>query len=206
MTAMLLESAVEQGFIYALVALALFLSYRVLDIADLTTDGTFVLGSAVSAVFSAAGKPVPRLMELDIWYWASTPPDRAVQPLAMHSPTVMVKAGSMEEALTMSRLSPVARMDRPIWVLRKRAIAAPAARVMAAQTIILLQPGPSRAAARVNTVSALSRGRSARLPMVHRLLVYRPVMVTMPARRAVTFIRVGRKAVTKAAARCLNPL
>lgn len=58
MTAMLLESAVEQGFIYALVALALYLSYRVLDIADLTTDGTFVLGSAVSAVFSAAGKPV----------------------------------------------------------------------------------------------------------------------------------------------------
>ena len=54
MTAMLLESAVEQGFIYALVALALYLSYRVLDIADLTTDGTFVLGSAVSAVFSAA--------------------------------------------------------------------------------------------------------------------------------------------------------
>ena len=41
MTAMLLESAVEQGFIYALVALALYLSYRVLDIADLTTDGTF---------------------------------------------------------------------------------------------------------------------------------------------------------------------
>lgn len=58
MTAMLLESAVEQGFIYALVALALYLSYRVLDIADLTTDGTFVLGSAVSAVFSAAGKPL----------------------------------------------------------------------------------------------------------------------------------------------------
>ena len=58
MTAMLLESAVEQGFIYALVALALYLSYRVLDIADLTTDGTFVLGSAVSAVFSAAGRPV----------------------------------------------------------------------------------------------------------------------------------------------------
>ena len=57
MTAMLLESAVEQGFIYALVALALYLSYRVLDIADLTTDGTFVLGSAVSAVVAAAGHP-----------------------------------------------------------------------------------------------------------------------------------------------------
>ena len=115
--------------------------------------------------------PVPRLMLLDIWYWASTPPERAVQPLAMHRPTVMVKAGSMEEAETMSRLSPVARMDRPIWVLRKRAMAAAAAMVMAAQRMSLLHSLPSRAAARVNTVSALSRGRSARLPMVHRLMV-----------------------------------
>ncbi len=57
MNAMLLQIAVEQGFIYALVALALYLSYRVLDIADLTTDGTFVLGSAVSAVVAAAGHP-----------------------------------------------------------------------------------------------------------------------------------------------------
>ena len=58
MTAMLLESAVEQGFIYALVALALYLSYRVLDIADLTTDGTFVLGSAGSG-FSRPLKSCP---------------------------------------------------------------------------------------------------------------------------------------------------
>ena len=50
MSIMLLQGAVEQGFIYALVALALYLSYRTLDIADLTTDGTFVLGCAVSAV------------------------------------------------------------------------------------------------------------------------------------------------------------
>ena len=41
--------------LYALVAMALFLSYRILDIADLTTDGSFVLGCAVSAM--AAGAP-----------------------------------------------------------------------------------------------------------------------------------------------------
>ena len=35
------QTALELGFQYALVAMALFLSYRVLDIADLTTDGTF---------------------------------------------------------------------------------------------------------------------------------------------------------------------
>ena len=34
------QTALELGFLYALVAMALFLSYRILDIADLTTDGT----------------------------------------------------------------------------------------------------------------------------------------------------------------------
>ena len=42
-------SALELGCIYALVALALFLSFRILNIADMTTDGTFTLGCAVSA-------------------------------------------------------------------------------------------------------------------------------------------------------------
>lgn len=55
---MLLQGAVEQGFIYALVALALYISYRILDIADLTTDGSFVLGCALSASCAAAGHPV----------------------------------------------------------------------------------------------------------------------------------------------------
>ena len=41
-------SALELGCIYALVALALFLSFRVLNIADMTTDGSFTLGCAVS--------------------------------------------------------------------------------------------------------------------------------------------------------------
>ena len=50
-------SALELGFIYALVALALFLSFRVLNIADMTTDGTFTLGCAVSATIAVAGHP-----------------------------------------------------------------------------------------------------------------------------------------------------
>ena len=51
-------SALELGFIYALVALALFLSFRVLNIADMTTDGAFTLGCAVSATFAVAGSPL----------------------------------------------------------------------------------------------------------------------------------------------------
>ena len=50
-------SALELGCIYALVALALFLSFRILNIADMTTDGTFTLGCAVSAVVAVAGHP-----------------------------------------------------------------------------------------------------------------------------------------------------
>ena len=52
------QTALELGFLYALVAMALFLSYRILDIADLTTDGCFVLGAAVSVTMTAAGHPV----------------------------------------------------------------------------------------------------------------------------------------------------
>ena len=51
-------SALELGCIYALVALALFLSFRVLNIADMTTDGSFTLGCAVSATVALAGHPL----------------------------------------------------------------------------------------------------------------------------------------------------
>ena len=51
-------SALELGCVYALVALALFLSFRVLNIADMTTDGAFTLGCAVSATFAVAGHPI----------------------------------------------------------------------------------------------------------------------------------------------------
>ncbi len=50
-------SALELGCIYSLVALALFLSFRVLNIADMTTNGAFTLGCAVSATVALAGHP-----------------------------------------------------------------------------------------------------------------------------------------------------
>ena len=52
------QTTLELGFLYALIAMALFLSYRILDIADLTTDGCFVLGAAVSVTVTAAGHPI----------------------------------------------------------------------------------------------------------------------------------------------------
>ena len=57
-TVAIVQSALELGFIYALVAMALFLSFRVLNIADMTTDGAFTLGCAVSATAPVAAHPV----------------------------------------------------------------------------------------------------------------------------------------------------
>lgn len=51
-------SALELGCIYALVALALFLSYSILNIADLSTDGCFTLGCAVGAQVAVMGHPI----------------------------------------------------------------------------------------------------------------------------------------------------
>lgn len=56
------QTALELGFVYSMVSMALFLSYRVLDIADLTTDGSFVLGAAVSVTLAAAGHPFLALL------------------------------------------------------------------------------------------------------------------------------------------------
>ena len=58
MSLSVLQGDIEQGFLYSLVALGLFLSYRTLDVADLTTDGTFTLGAACSAVLTLQGHPV----------------------------------------------------------------------------------------------------------------------------------------------------
>lgn len=47
--------AVEIGLVYALVALGVYLSFRVLDFPDLTVDGSFPLGAAVAATLLVSG-------------------------------------------------------------------------------------------------------------------------------------------------------
>ncbi|MFZ5812865.1 MAG: ABC transporter permease [Thermodesulfobacteriota bacterium] len=47
--------AVEQGFVYGLMVLGVYLTFRVLDFPDLTVDGSLPLGAAVSAVAVSAG-------------------------------------------------------------------------------------------------------------------------------------------------------
>ena len=51
----LLESRVTQGFIYALLTYGIFITYKLLDFPDLTVDGSFPLGAAVTAVMLLNG-------------------------------------------------------------------------------------------------------------------------------------------------------
>lgn len=48
-------TAIEEGFLYGLLALGIYISLRILDIPDLTTEGSFGFGSAVAAVVAAQG-------------------------------------------------------------------------------------------------------------------------------------------------------
>jgi putative ABC transport system permease protein len=48
-------SAVEQGLIYALLALGVFLTFRILNFADLTVDASFTTGAAAAAMWISSG-------------------------------------------------------------------------------------------------------------------------------------------------------
>lgn len=48
-------TAIEEGFLYGLLALGIYISLRILDIPDLTAEGSFGFGSAVAAVVAAQG-------------------------------------------------------------------------------------------------------------------------------------------------------
>jgi len=51
------QTALELGLIYSLTVLALFLSYSMLNVCDLSTNGCFTLGAAVGAVVAISGHP-----------------------------------------------------------------------------------------------------------------------------------------------------
>ena len=46
----------EQGLIYGILALGVYITYKILDFPDLTVDGSFPLGAALSAVLINKGR------------------------------------------------------------------------------------------------------------------------------------------------------
>ena len=51
------ETALQLGLICSLTVLALFLSYSMLNVCDLSTDGCFTLGACVGAAVAISGHP-----------------------------------------------------------------------------------------------------------------------------------------------------
>ena len=58
MTLLEIQTALELGLICSLTTLALFLSYSMLNVCDLSTDGCFTLGAAVGALVAISGHPL----------------------------------------------------------------------------------------------------------------------------------------------------
>ena len=54
----LLIGSLQLGFLYGILGLGIYISFRILSIPDLTTEGSFSFGLAVSAAVTAAGHPV----------------------------------------------------------------------------------------------------------------------------------------------------
>ena len=51
----LLMTSIEQGLIFSVLSMGLYISYKVLDIADLSVEGSFPLGAFIFAVLSSMG-------------------------------------------------------------------------------------------------------------------------------------------------------
>ena len=51
----LVISVFEQGMIYAIMALGMYITYKILDFPDMTVDGSFPLGASLSAVLISQG-------------------------------------------------------------------------------------------------------------------------------------------------------
>lgn len=51
----LLQSVIEQGLIYAIMALGVYITYKILDFPDLTVDGSFPMGAAITAALISRG-------------------------------------------------------------------------------------------------------------------------------------------------------
>ncbi len=52
---LIIKGILEQGFIYGILALGIYITYQILDYPDLSVDGTFPLGSAITAMLILHG-------------------------------------------------------------------------------------------------------------------------------------------------------
>lgn len=55
MSSLVVIGTIEQGLMYSIMVLGVYLTFRILDYADLTVDGSFTLGAATAATLITAG-------------------------------------------------------------------------------------------------------------------------------------------------------
>ena len=51
----LVVGTITTGLLWSLLAVGVFITFRVLDVADLTVEGTFPMGAAISAILITSG-------------------------------------------------------------------------------------------------------------------------------------------------------
>lgn len=63
--------SIQQGLLYAVMALGVYITFRILDLPDLTVDGSFTLGMSITAVITLKGHPVLALLAAIIFGMAA---------------------------------------------------------------------------------------------------------------------------------------
>ena len=62
MSSVLIITSLQQGLLYAIMAMGIYITFRILNIPDLTVDGSFTLGMASSVVVTISGHPFLALL------------------------------------------------------------------------------------------------------------------------------------------------
>ena len=63
-----MQGAVSQGVLWGIMTMGVFITFKVLDFADMTVDGSFALGGAVSAVLIVHGVNIATMV-----LWGTSP-------------------------------------------------------------------------------------------------------------------------------------
>ncbi len=53
----ILLGVLEEGLVYAIMALGVYITYKILDFPDLSVDSTFPMGAAITAIAIILGLP-----------------------------------------------------------------------------------------------------------------------------------------------------
>ncbi|MDF2473549.1 MAG: ABC-type uncharacterized transport system, permease component [Anaerocolumna sp.] len=63
----LLIGSIQLGLLYGIMALGIYITFRILNLPDLTVDGSFTLGMAITAVLTVNGHPYLALLAAILW-------------------------------------------------------------------------------------------------------------------------------------------